>query len=88
MAPLLAPLGIAGVGATKTGRSLITPRLPSATPIVGGKAFPGIIDVPSAAVRSPAVSGMGSQIEGPQRYVRAAGEALQAAPDYVMGLLR
>ena len=88
MAPLLAPLAIAGAGATKSGRSFITPRIPSALPVVGGKAFPGVIDIPSAALRSPAVSGMGSQIEGPQRYVRAAGEAVRGVPDYVMGLLR
>jgi len=79
--PLMAPLGIAAVGSTRTGRGLITPR-------VAGRAMPGVIDVPSMAVRSPATAGLLSQEPGPQRYTRAAGEAVRGVPDYVMGLLR
>lgn len=79
--PLLAPLSVAALGSTKAGRGAITPR-------VAGRAIPGVIDIPSMAVRAPATAGLLAQEPGPQRYTRAAGEAVRNVPDYVMGLLR
>ena len=86
--PLAVPLGAAILGSTKTGRTAITPRLPSKMPIVGGKAIPGVIDVPSMALRAPATSGLLSQEPGPQRFTAGLGEKAAGIPDYVRGLLQ
>lgn len=49
--------GAVGLGATKTGRAIMSPSIPEAVPIVGGTPFGGLIDVPSAAIRTPAMTG-------------------------------
>jgi len=86
--PFLAPIGGALLGTTKAGRSIITPRLPSGLPVVGGTALPGVIDVPSAAIRSPATAGLLSEKEGVKGLVERAGSVAAQTPSYLLGLTK
>lgn len=85
-AAFLPAAGAVALGSTKAGRALMSPRVPSFMPVIGGKPFGGIIDVPSAAGRSPAVTGgLLAQQEQAQDVV---GGAIDRTKNVVSSLLR
>lgn len=78
--------GAVVLGSTKTGRTLMSPRVPSFMPVIGGKPVAGVIDIPSAVGRSPAVTGgLLAQQEQAQDVV---GGAIDRTRNVVSSLLR
>lgn len=77
----LIPAGAAvGLGTTKLGRTLLSPRIPRELPFVGGMPVGGVIDIPSSIARTPAVTGgIVGQNERAQEFV-------QAIPERAVGI--